>query len=159
MYVCMNECMYVCMNECMYVCMYVCIYVMYVFHGSSPFPNFTGGDLKISDQNNLGWPEQKIKFGEELNLRGVLKFYGGLVNPNDVMVVVLCWLGFWFIYIVYVIWYYIWDVWNVSIPPTCLSFGLPVSPACLSVSQTSMDDSGHKLNTGQLLNSRVLSVL
>ena len=30
---------------------------------------------------------------------------------------------------------------------------------CLSVSQTSMDDSGHKGNTGQLLNSRVLGVL
>ena len=28
-----------------------------------------------------------------------------------------------------------------------------LSPACLSVSQTSMDDSGHKENTGQLLNS------
>ena len=40
-----------------------------------------------------------------------------------------------------------------------MSFGLPVSPVCLSVSQTSMDDSGHKGNTGQLLNSRVLGVL
>ena len=30
---------------------------------------------------------------------------------------------------------------------------------CLSVSQTSMDDSGHKANTGELLNSRVLGVL
>ena len=35
--------------------------------------------------------------------------------------------------------------------PTCLSFGLPVSLVCLSVSQTSMDNSGHKGNTGQLL--------
>ena len=34
-----------------------------------------------------------------------------------------------------------------------------VSPACLSVSQTLMDDSVHKANTGQLLNSRVLDVL
>ena len=34
-----------------------------------PPPNFRG-DLKISDQNNWGGPEQKIKFGEELNLRG-----------------------------------------------------------------------------------------
>ena len=25
----------------------------------------------------------------------------------------------------------------------CLSFGLPVSPVCLSVSQTAMDDPGH----------------
>ena len=30
---------------------------------------------------------------------------------------------------------------------------------CPSVSQTSMDDSGHKGNTEQLLNSRVLGVL
>ena len=45
------------------------------------------------------------------------------------------------------------------LPPTCLSFGLPVSPVCLSVSQTSMDDLGHKGNTGQVLNSGVLVVL
>ena len=30
---------------------------------------------------------------------------------------------------------------------------------CLSVSQTAMDDSGHKGNTGQLLNLRLLGVL
>ena len=30
---------------------------------------------------------------------------------------------------------------------------------CLSASQISMDDSGHKGDTGQLLNSRVLGVL
>ena len=42
-------------------------------------PNFRG-DLKISNQNNWGGggeggrPEQKIKFGGELNLRGDLKF-------------------------------------------------------------------------------------
>ena len=86
------------------------------------------------------------------------------MNPNYVMVVVLkdiflCWLGFRFIYIVYISWYYLSDVSNVLLPPACLSFGLPVSPACLSVSQTSMDDSGHKGNTEQLLNSRVLGVL
>ena len=34
-----------------------------------------------------------------------------------------------------------------------------LSPACLSVNQTLMDDSGHKGNTGQLLNSRVQGVL
>ena len=34
--------------------------------------------------------------------------------------------------------------------PTCLSFCVPVSPICLSVSQTLMDDSGHKGNTGTL---------
>ena len=42
------------------------------------------------------------------------------------------------------------------VPPTCLSFGLLASPVGLSVSQTSMDDSAHKVNTGQLFNSRVL---
>ena len=41
-------------------------------HGSSP-PNFRG-DQKSSDQNNWGGPEQKIKLGGELNLRGGLKF-------------------------------------------------------------------------------------
>ena len=39
------------------------------------------------------------------------------------------------------------------LPPTSLSFCLPVSPVCLSVSQTSMDDSGHRGNTGQLKSS------
>ena len=33
-------------------------------------PLILGGGLKISDQNNWGEPEQKIKFGGELNLRG-----------------------------------------------------------------------------------------
>ena len=33
-----------------------------------------GGGLKISDQNNWGVPEQKIKLGGELNLREDLKF-------------------------------------------------------------------------------------
>ena len=37
-------------------------------------PNLRGGDLKISDQNNWGGPEQKIKFRGEQNLRGNLKF-------------------------------------------------------------------------------------
>ena len=40
-------------------------------HGSSP--PILGGDLKIPDQNNCGTPEQKNKFGGELNLRGDLK--------------------------------------------------------------------------------------
>ena len=35
-------------------------------------PLILGGDLKISDQNNWGRPEQKIKFGGDLNLRGGL---------------------------------------------------------------------------------------
>ena len=37
-------------------------------------PLILGGDLKISDQNNWGGPEQKIKYGGELNLREDLKF-------------------------------------------------------------------------------------
>ena len=47
---------------------------------AAPPPNFRGGDLNISDQNvwgggeGEGGPEQKIKFGGELNLRGNLKF-------------------------------------------------------------------------------------
>ena len=37
-------------------------------------PLILGGDLKMSDQDNWrGGPEQKIKFGGELNLRGDLK--------------------------------------------------------------------------------------
>ena len=43
------------------------------------------------------------------------------------------------------------------LPPTCLSFGLPVSPVCLSVSQTSMDDSGQKGNTGFKSSGRAVS--
>ena len=34
--------------------------------------------------------------------------------------------------------------------PNMLVFGLTVSIVCLSVSQSSMDDSGHKGNTAQL---------
>ena len=67
---------------------------------------------------------------KKLNLGGA-KFKGGPMNPNDVIVVVLktillCWLGFRFIYIVHISWYYISDVSNVLLPATCLSFGLPV---------------------------------
>ena len=36
--------------------------LQHLSHGSSP-PNFRGGDLKISDRNNWGGPEQKIKLG------------------------------------------------------------------------------------------------
>ena len=41
---------------------------------AAPPPPILGEDLKISDQNNWGGPEQKIKFGGKLNLRGDLKF-------------------------------------------------------------------------------------
>ena len=37
-------------------------------------PVILGEAQKISDQNNWGRPEQKIKFAGELNLRGDLKF-------------------------------------------------------------------------------------
>ena len=39
---------------------------------AAPPPLILGGYLKISDQNNWGGSEQKIKFGGELNLRGGL---------------------------------------------------------------------------------------
>ena len=43
-------------------------------HGSSPPPPLIlEGDLKRSDQNNCGEPEQKHKFGGEQNLRGDLR--------------------------------------------------------------------------------------
>ena len=50
--------------------------------------------------------------GGELNLTGDLKLYGVPMNPSDGMVVVLidillCLLGFRFIYILYISWYYI----------------------------------------------------
>ena len=60
----------------------------------------------------LGRPEQKLEFGGELNLRGDLK----LVVLKDIL---LCLFGFRFIYIVYISWYYIIDVSNLLLPPTC----------------------------------------
>ena len=36
-------------------------YFSYI-HGTAP-PPYLGGELKISDQNNWGGPEQKINFG------------------------------------------------------------------------------------------------
>ena len=38
-----------------------------------PPPNFRG-DLNISDQNNWGEPEQKIKCGDGAKFKGDLKF-------------------------------------------------------------------------------------
>ena len=69
-------------------------------------PLILGGDLKISDQNNWG------NLSKRLNWRGGPKILGGPMNPNDAMVIVLkdillCLLGFRFIYIVCVSWYYI----------------------------------------------------
>ena len=52
----------------------MCFYNIHAGHGSSPPPPNFRGDLNISDQNNWGRPEQKIKFEGELNLRGNLKF-------------------------------------------------------------------------------------
>ena len=64
-------------------------------------------DLKISDQNNWRGPEQKIRFGGGAKFKWGPKILGGPMNPNDAMVVVLkdillCLLGFRFIYIVYI---------------------------------------------------------
>ena len=72
--------------------------ILEYLHGSSPPKNFRPKQLG-------GGPEQKIKFGGELNFIG--RWGGGLMNPDDVMVVVskdilLCRLGFRFIYIVYI---------------------------------------------------------
>ena len=60
------------------------------------------------------------------------------MNPNDAMVIMLkdillCLLGFGIIHTAYISRYYIQDISNVLLPPICLSFGLPVCPACQSV--------------------------
>ena len=78
-------------------------------------PLILGKNLKISNQNNWGegwrtWAKNYI-WGRA-KFKGRPKILGGPMNPNDVMVVVLkdifwCWLGFRFIYIVYISWYYI----------------------------------------------------
>ena len=70
-------------------------------------PLILGEDLKISDQNNWGVPEQKITFRGGAKFKGGPKILGGPMNPNDAMVVVLkdillCLLDFRFIYIVYI---------------------------------------------------------
>ena len=63
-----------------------------------------GGAFNFKAKIIVGGPGQKIKFGGGGG--------GGAMNPNDVMVVVLkdillCSLGFRFIYIVYISWYYV----------------------------------------------------
>ena len=72
-----------------YIYIYIYIYLHIYNHGSSP-PSFRR-DLKISDQNNWGGPEQKIKFGGGAKFKRGPKILGGGVamNPNDIMVVVL----------------------------------------------------------------------
>ena len=86
-----------------------------MMHGSSPPPphlspsplNFRGD---LTNQNNWGAPEQKNKFwggGGGAKFKGGPNILGGPINLNDVMVVVLkdillCSLGFRFIYIVYI---------------------------------------------------------
>ena len=78
------------------------VYVCGINHGSSPPPSNFRGVLKLSDQNNWG-----RNLSKKINLRGDLNFFGGAMNPNDAMVVVLkdillCFLGSRFIYIVYI---------------------------------------------------------
>ena len=53
---------------------------MSVLHGSSPPPLILGGDLKMSDQDNWGGPEQKIKFGGGAKFKGGTKTLGGPMN-------------------------------------------------------------------------------
>ena len=84
---------------------------------AAPPPNFRGGGLKISDHNNWGRDLSK-----KLNLGGEP------MNPNDVMVVVLktillCWLGFRFIYIVCVTTTNMLVFWSASLSclPVCQS--------------------------------------
>ena len=74
-------------------------------------PPILRGNLKISDQNNWGDLSKKLNLGGA-KFKGGPKILGGAMNPNDAMVVVLkdillCFLGFRFIYIVYISWYYI----------------------------------------------------
>ena len=75
---------------------------------TSPPPDFFGGALKISDQNNWGGGDlsKNLNLGEA-RFKGGPQILGGPMNPNDTMIVVLkdillCFLGFRFIYIVYI---------------------------------------------------------
>ena len=45
-------------------------------------PPILEGDLKISDQNNWGGPEQKIKFGGGAKFKGGPKILGGAYEPQ-----------------------------------------------------------------------------
>ena len=55
---------------------------------AAPPPNYRG-QLKISDQNNWGGPEQKIKFVGVAKFKGGPKILGRAMNPNEIIVVVL----------------------------------------------------------------------
>ena len=63
---------------------------LWIGHGSSP-PNFRGGELKISDQNNLGDLNKKLNFfwGGGAKFKGEPKILPGPMNPNDTMFAVL----------------------------------------------------------------------
>ena len=55
----------------------------------------------------LGRPEQKTEFGRGAKFKGGTNILGGPMNPSDAMVIVLkdillCLLGFRFMYIVYI---------------------------------------------------------
>ena len=70
-------------------------------------PLILGGGPKNSDQINWVGPQQKINLGGGAKFKGGPKILGGPMNPNDAVVVVLkeillCLLGFRFIYIVYI---------------------------------------------------------
>ena len=47
-----------------------------------PPPSILGGDLKISDRNSWGGPEQKTKFVGEAKFKGRPKILGGVYEPH-----------------------------------------------------------------------------
>ena len=62
--------------------------VIMIMVAAPPPPNYRG-QLKISDQNNWGGPEQKIKFVGVAKFKGGPKILGRAMNPNEIIVVVL----------------------------------------------------------------------
>ena len=48
----------------------------------SPPPQIFGGDLKISDRNSWGGPEQKTKFAGGAKFNGRPKILGGVYEPH-----------------------------------------------------------------------------
>ena len=62
--------------------------IMIMVAAPPPSPNYRG-QLKISDQNNWGGPEQKIKFVGVAKFKGGPKILGRAMNANEIIVVVL----------------------------------------------------------------------
>ena len=103
-----------------------------LLHGSSP-PNFKG-DLKISDQNNCvggGDLSKKLNLTGEANFKRAPKILGGVYEPQWCHG--CCFKGYSFMFVKFWVhihsldcWYYIQDVSNVLLPPTCCLSCLPV---------------------------------